>query len=112
MLDTSASLLNFKVNPAKTPKELDVEISWCGFQTYSSHTCDGKTEEKRWRVGYPVYEKSIYALQDDRLQICWGGNKRPTSFATKPEDDFTLIVYKRPEQNGNSAKNAPACASE
>jgi uncharacterized protein (TIGR03067 family) len=69
----SADLGSFTLDPTKTPKFYN--------RTYTD--------------GTPRY--GIYELEGDTLKICIAdlGRGRPTTFATKPGDGTSLLVYKR-----------------
>ena len=65
------------VDPTKTPKTIDFQI------------IDGPTKGKT--------QLGIYELKDDQLKSCFGAPDaaRPTDFASKPGDAWTLTVWKR-----------------
>jgi uncharacterized protein (TIGR03067 family) len=69
----SADLGSFTLDPTKTPKFYN--------RTYPD--------------GTPRY--GIYELEGDTLKICIAdlGKERPTTFATKPGDGTSLLIYKR-----------------
>jgi uncharacterized protein (TIGR03067 family) len=74
--DDSEETCAYKVDPKKTPKHLDFS----------------PPKEKK-----PIL--AIYAMKGDELKICLRHGKsskgRPTEFATKPDSDLVLIVFKK-----------------
>jgi hypothetical protein len=68
--------LRFRIDPAKSPKELSITIQEPGNQLV-------------------IPQKNIYSLKDDCLTICWGIDDRPEGFTTKPRDKRMLLVYRR-----------------
>jgi uncharacterized protein (TIGR03067 family) len=82
-IDTSAEEYKFRLDPARNPQHLDLEIGWSGIQT------------ARWKLGKPIYSKSIYSVDNDKLRICWGNDVRPKAFKTNPGDGLVLLEYKR-----------------
>ena len=86
-IDTSKWSYDFNVDSKKRPKELNVVIGWSGVQISTPWSAVSQ--------GQPILERSIYAVEDQKLTICWGGDRRPIAFEAKSEDGFVLIVYKR-----------------
>jgi uncharacterized protein (TIGR03067 family) len=69
----------FIVNPFKSPKEIDISITWLD------------QEEPRDQI-----VRGIYSLDRRRLTICTNPeDKRPTDFKTIGKDGNSLIVYQR-----------------
>jgi uncharacterized protein (TIGR03067 family) len=71
----------FKVNPAKKPKEIDMEV-----QESPNGKQDGKTA------------KGIYELEGDQLKWCTAHpdkDSRPTEFASQPGSQRLFITFKR-----------------
>lgn len=87
VLDKSLLPMEFALDPGTEPKELNVEIGWSGVQA--------QTPRGLRRAGEPIYQKSIYRLDGDKLTVCWGGESRPKGFAAKRGDGTMLIVYER-----------------
>ena len=70
----------YRVDPAKSPKEIDLTLSFGG--------------EK------PVSALAIYKLEEKTLTICLGdkqGTTRPQDFKTAPGSQFAIIVLRRAE---------------
>ena len=75
-LDLSEVLFAFTPDVSKTPKELTFH--------------EGET------TATPVFARCIYAVENDRLTICWGdADARPSRFQTSDNNEFVLVVYRR-----------------
>ena len=68
-----------KLDPSGNPMKIDFQF------------LEGKHEGKT--------DFAIYAWDGANLKLCWsgGGDKHPTDFATKPDDNRVLLVLKRQE---------------
>lgn len=70
----------YKLNPARTPKELDVVLT------------DGPNKGQT--------RQGIYTFEGDRLKICLAtvGKERPKEFVSRPESGVALEVWEREKQ--------------
>ena len=82
---------DFKIDPSKTPKEIDITLHLKG--------------------GRDVTVLGIYEIKGDALKVCYytsraGGGRRPTEFSSKDDRQSCLITLTRAQDKADKPKEA------